>query len=108
MSDDQNELGSNLDSPAPKTAPVGMPERVWIILEENDEIPPTGLFLSHNDSPFLIRTGEPLAVPEKVLGILDDAVMSMPMIDPVSRRVVGYRDRMRYPYRRVAAPAGAE
>ena len=134
MSDQQNaaamDLGSNLapapaPAPAPedkpakpprapkkaapkKAAPVGMPESVWIILEENDDIPPTGLFIGHNGDSFLIRTGVPLHVPLKILAILDDAIKTVPLTDPVTMRVVGSRDRMRYPYRRVAAPVDTE
>lgn len=132
--DPDEELGSNLDGPAParqpnpdaeteaalreahnepeppevKTKAKGMPKRVWIILEENDDIPPTGLFVSHNGNPYLIRTGEPVEVPEFLLGILDAAITTVSITDPTTRRVVGHRDRMRYSYRRVAAPEKAE
>lgn len=115
MSNDEGpglDLGSNLDS-APATtkrkkAPVGMPESSWIVLEENDDIPPTGLFVGHNGNGFLIRAGEPVLVPNHVISILDDAIMSSPQIDPSSKRVIGYRERRRYPYRRVDAPTGSE
>jgi hypothetical protein len=135
--DPDEELGSNLDSPAParqpdpnpeteaalreahgepalpepkvtKKAAKGMPKRVWIILEENDDIPPTGLFVSHNGNPYLIRCGEPVQVPEFILDILDHAITTVSITDPTTRRVVGHRDRMRYSYRRVAAPEPAE
>lgn len=114
--DNPAQLGSNLETKPDKPAKparaakkaVGMPEAVWIILEENDDIPPTGLFLGHNGDSYLIRTGEPLLVPLKVIGILDDAIKTVPITDPGTMRVIGYRDRMRYPYRRVAAPADTE
>lgn len=114
---DAFDLGSNIPSEAPaaapvvpkvrakapkpvaKTAPVGMPELTKIILEENDAIPPTGLFVSHNGRSYLLMTGVEMDVPDGVLGILNDAIMSMPVIDPNNRKVIGFRDRMRYPYR---------
>jgi hypothetical protein len=121
MSDENDQLGSNLDPldhdangkkggslPKDKRAAKGMPERTWIILEENDDIPPTGLFLGHNGVGFLIVAGEPVSVPAHVLGVLDSAVQSMPVIDPTTKRVIGHRERMRFPYRRVAAPTEAE
>ncbi len=109
------DLGTNIPTPAPtrrrKTAVeaaqaagkvVSKPRLTRIILEENDDIPPTGLFIGHNGRTFMLRPGEEADVPPEVVGILNDAVMSTPVKDPSTGQVVGYRDRMRYPYRRVA------
>jgi hypothetical protein len=87
--------------------PLGMPESTWVILDDNDDIPPTGLFVGHNGTGFLIQTGIPVNVPNHVLQILDDAVMDAPIINPADRKVMGYRPRPRYTYRRVSAPADA-
>jgi hypothetical protein len=87
--------------------PLGMPESTWVILDDNDDIPPTGLFVGHNGTGFLIQTGVPVNVPNHVLQILDDAVMDAPIINPADRKVMGYRPRPRYTYRRVAAPIDA-
>lgn len=100
-------LDSNLEVPAkpkrePKTPPVGMPKLVKIVLEENDNIPPTGLFVGLNGRGYLIRPGEEVNVPQGVVEILDCAVESKPVINSGSRQVTGYRDRMRYPYRKVS------
>ena len=86
---------------------VGMPDTVWVVIEEHDEIPPTGLFLGHNGVGFLAQTGYPLPLPKYLLNILDDAVVSMPVLDPKTQQVTGYRDRRRFNYRVVPAPANA-
>lgn len=77
------------------------PKRVKIILEENDAIPPTGLPLQHNGRAIVIMPGEIVEIPEHYLEILDHAVMSTPTVDPQTKQVINYRDRLRYPYRRV-------
>lgn len=81
--------------------------RTWIVLEENEEIPPTGLFLGHNGNPFMLLPGTPALVPDYLLDVLDNAVMSMPTRDPNTMQVIAYRERQRYPYRRVSAPKEA-
>lgn len=86
----------------PKAA-QGMPKRVKIWLEESDEIPPTGLPLGHNGTAYVIKPGEEVEIPEFLLEILDHAVMSSAVLDPQTRQVVGWRDRLRYPYRRLSA-----
>ena len=75
-------------------------KRVTIILEDNPEIPPTGQFLSVNGRAYVLRSGEKADVPEELLSVLNDAVMSVPVV--VDDKVVGYRDRMRFPYRVLA------
>lgn len=81
------------------------PDASWIILDDHDDIPPSGLPLSHNGEAIMIMTGVPVKVPNKYLNILDDAVQSRPVIDPLTRQTVGWRDAPRYPYRKTSAPA---
>lgn len=99
------DLGSNIaDEPVAvvkRKAATAKPETMKIILEENDEIPPTGLFVGLNGRGYLIRPGEEVTVPAGVVEILEHAITSVPQMDPQTRQVVGYRDRMRYAFRRV-------
>ena len=83
----------------PKQAAAKLPATTRIILEENDNIPPTGLFVGDNGRGYLIRPGEEVDVPAGVLEILNNAIMSVPTIDPQSLQVIGYRSKMMYPFR---------
>lgn len=76
-------------------------KKVKILVEENDDIPPTGLPIGHNGTAYVIKPGEPVEVPQFILDILDNAVMSVPVTDPATKQVVGYRERLRYSYRRL-------
>lgn len=111
--DDTDLFGDNL-SEAPKAkrgrAKVMTPvaeaakeakKKVRILVEENDDIPPTGLPIGHNGTAYVIKPGEPVEVPQFLLDILDNAVMSVPVTDPATKQVVGYRERLRYSYRRL-------
>lgn len=107
------DLGDNLtevaealaaESPEPpksgkKTkAKVEHEERVRIMLEDNDQVPPGGQFLAVNGRSFLIQANREVNVPRCVCDVLDHAVMSVPIKDEYDT-VVGYRDRLRFPYR---------
>jgi len=98
------DLGTNIP-PAPakraKAAPVGLPKTVRIILEENDNIPPTGQFFGVNGRSYMLKPGMEADVPQGLIDVLDNAVTSTAIIDPDTRKVIGYRNAMRYPYRRV-------
>ena len=100
------------DVPMPSNGRVAVPSKkvveavpvvkrkVRIILEENPEIPPTGQFFSVNDAAYVLRPGEEADVPEELVNVLDDAIMDMPIMQ--GDKIVGYRKRLRFPYRVLA------
>lgn len=115
--EDDDEVVGNLDNevaaPAPKAAKpakaarakeaaatevIPAAKRVKIILEENDNIPPTGLFIGINGRSFLLRAGEEVEVPVEVVEVLNDAVEDVPRTDG-NNNVLDYRKKMRFPYR---------
>ena len=83
-------------------APIASDEdgRVRIVLEENEHIPPTGLFVGDNGVGYMLRPGEEVAVPPGVLEILNNAVTSVPVVDPQTLEVIDYRSKKMYPYSR--------
>jgi hypothetical protein len=102
----RNARSKLVDVPAPVKVdvppPVKTAARIKIVLEEDVGIPPTGLYISANGRPYLLMPGVEASVPLEVVGVLNDAVTSVPTIDPQTKRVVGYRSRLRFPYRRVS------
>ena len=73
-------------------------ERVRIMLEDNDQIGPAGQFIQVNGRSFQLQAGVEADVPRCVLDVLDHAVMGVP-IKNASDQVIGFRERLRFPYR---------
>jgi hypothetical protein len=109
MAEENAELGSNLFDeqsapPAAKAKRSGKNaekdagwynQRQWIVVEENAEIPLTGLPLSHNGDVVLLMPGEPVHLQNKYIEILDHAVISVPQLDgrPVKTTACGLTRR---------------
>lgn len=74
-------------------------QRIKIILEENDNIPPTGQFFGLNGTGYILRAGEVAEVPTGLIDILDNAVEDVPLVDPITKQPVGHRPKHRFAYR---------
>jgi len=49
------------------------------MLEESDDIPPTGQFIGVNGRGYILKAGEPAEAPVELLAVLDAAVISVPI-----------------------------
>ena len=95
---DTGEAENKATKPRRSRKPKGY---VKILLEESDEIPPSGLYIGVNDRSYFLQPGVEAEVPQGVVDVLENAIMSSPARDPATQRVVGYRDRLRFPFRRL-------
>ena len=87
-------------------AAPNMPEgRIWIVLQESPHITRgQGQFFGINGAGFLLKPGKKAYVPKGIVDILENAVEEIPDVDPDTLQVVGWRQRLRFPYSIVAAP----
>ena len=70
-----------------------------ILLEDNPDIPPTGQFIGHNGVSYMLKPGVWVDVPLPIIEILNNAVQQVPDRDPATNQIIGWRDKLRYPYR---------
>lgn len=94
-------LKAGATKPTPK---INMPghkgmKTMKILLEENTDIPPNGQFIGHNGVSYMLKPGIWVEVPLPIIEILNNAVQKVPEIDPNTRQVIGWREKLRYPYR---------
>lgn len=121
----------------PKAGDRPMFTRVKIILEESEQIAPSGQYFGIHGNwvnpetlkaleadvqdklmtrreaqqkatetvtfEAILRPGEEAEVPVELLATLNDAMMSVPIQDPGTFQVLGYKDRLRFPYRIVTS-----
>lgn len=80
-------------------------KKVTIILEDNPDIPPTGLFIGYNGYSFVLRPGVEAVVPLPLTEILDNARSLMAVVDPATQRIIGHRSKLRFPYREIKRAA---
>lgn len=81
--------------------PVAKPlPRVKIMLEDGDNVPPGGQFISVDGVAYILQPNVEADVPVNLLDVLDNATMSVPIVDG-DMNVIGYRDRLRFPYRTI-------
>lgn len=98
---DDELMSDDFASPPKKVAQSVKPllqKRVWIVLEDNDQIPPGGQFLSADGRGYLLQPGVEAEVPMCIISILDTAITDIPVTD-LLQRVVSYKKRLRFPYR---------
>lgn len=91
---------------SPRAAKAKKDERITIVLEDNDDIPPGGQFIGVDGVGYKLQSGVEARVPRSILEVLDAAVMSVPVKNG-EQQVIGYRDRLRFPYRIITATRGA-
>lgn len=91
---------SNQISGSGRAPHVADEDRAWITIEDNDDIPPGGLFVGVNGVGYNILPGEKVHVPESVCAVLDNAMKAVPVLDPVTRRVMRWKEQKRFPYTR--------
>lgn len=72
-------------------------KRVDITLHDSDRIPPGGQFIGINGLSFMLLPGVRANVPVELLSVLDDAVMTEPVLND-RLQVEGHRDVPRLTY----------
>lgn len=75
------------------------PQFYKILMEDSEAIPPAGQFFALNGRNWYLKGGHTYVVPLGLKVVLDNAVESYAVQNPDTKQVVGYRDKLRFPYR---------
>jgi hypothetical protein len=87
---------------SPKQAPKAAKKKAAvkktkIILQKNDDIPPSGLFIGHNGTGYQLKPSKAVEVPDFLLDVLDNAVVKKPVMGE-NGLISRYEDSPRFPY----------
>lgn len=80
-------------------------KRVWIVLEQNANIPRNGLQIGVNGYQYLLRPGLRAHVPIGIVDNLKHAIEGKPVVDPDTLQIKGYEPVLRFPFRIVREKA---
>lgn len=89
---------------APQSIPargLGKENYVRIYLEDSDAIAPSGQPFGVNGRTYMLKPGVEVDVPPELISVLNDAVMEVPILEPNTDRLIGFRKRLRFPYHKV-------
>ena len=89
------------DKPKQAPPPKVVEKRVKLTVQDSEETPGEGdtkrHFFGHNGRSWAIPMGIEVNVPEGVINVIKDAKVSIPVIDPVTKKATGaMRDRNRF------------
>jgi hypothetical protein len=80
------------------STPTRSKELMEIWLEDHPDIPPTGLYVGHNGDGYRIPKGQWVRIPKFLKGVLDDAIVSSPVINPETGQPETWIDKRKYNY----------
>lgn len=75
-------------------------DKVPVRFHEAEDMPPGGIQVQVNGYAYVIQPGVVVEVPRAVLGVIDNAIQTKPVIS-ADGKVRGYRDVPRYSYTRM-------
>lgn len=90
--------------PRARSVPVessqsGAPKFYRVVMDDVDGYPPGGQFFGINGRAWMLQGGRTYVIPEALKTVLDQALESVAVLNPDTRRIEGYRNRLRFPYR---------
>lgn len=91
-------------SPRARPVPVepsqsGAPKFYRVVMDDVDGYSPGGQFFGINGRAWMLQGGRTYVIPEALKTVLDQALESVAVLNPDTRRIEGYRNRLRFPYR---------
>ena len=91
--------------PKPKRAPHKF---FKITMEDSENIPAGGQFFALNGRSWYLKGGHTYVIPVGLKEVLDNSVESYPVVNPDTKQIIEYRNKLRFPYRLIGSAEDAE